>query len=208
MAKSNVLAEKRAKTLRMVQLALLAALEIILTLIPIQVGAVSLNFGLVPIVIAGVFLSPVSGALIGCISGFVTMIQVFTGAGAFYVLLVSTNPIAAALLCLSKTAAAGYLAGLVYRGVHKLCKNDSLSTLAASALCPIVNTGIFACGMFAFFGQAMMADPEISSWNTAGLIAIVFVSLIGINFFVELALDMLICPALCKALRATRLFKR
>lgn len=208
MAVSNVLAKRRANTLRMVQTALFAALEVILTLVTIQVGTINMNFGLVPIVLAGIFLSPLSGALIGLVSGFVTMIQVLSGQGIFYVFLIANNPVAAALLCLVKTTAAGFLAGLVYQGISKICKNFSLSTLVAAMVCPIVNTGIFAAGMFIFFGEAIMNDPEISSWNPGGLIGIVFVALIGVNFFVELALNMVLCPALSEALRSTKFFKK
>ena len=53
------------KTLRMVQIALLMALEVVLTLLYIPVGTINLNFGLVPIVIAAIFLGPIAGALIG-----------------------------------------------------------------------------------------------------------------------------------------------
>lgn len=207
MAISNVLAEKRAKTLRMVQTALFAALEVILTLLPIQVGTISLNFGLVPIVIAAVFLSPRIGALIGAVSGLVTMIQVLSGQSAFYVFLITTNPIMASLLCLVKTAAAGLIAGLIYQAMSKVCKYTTVNTMAAAVLCPVVNTGIFALGMFTIFGNALMADPVISTWTTGGLSALVFVVLIGVNFFVELALNVIVCPVLAKALRATKFFK-
>ena len=223
MAKSNVLAEKRAKIRRMVRLALFVAIEVILTLLYIPAGTINLNFGLVPIVIAAVFISPMSGAFIGAVSGFVTMIQVLGGQSPFYAFLITTNPIAASLLCLIKTTAAGLVAGYAYPGLKALgsltpenkfaamlvkpFRFVSINTAVAAALCPIVNTGLFALGMFTIFGSAMMADPVISTWTTGGLVALVFVALIGINFFVELALNMVVCPVLAKALRSTKFFK-
>ena len=71
-----------AKILRMVQLAFLAALEVVLMLVYIPVGTINLNFGLVPIVIAAVLFGPGYGAMIGGVSGIVTMIQVLTGQSA------------------------------------------------------------------------------------------------------------------------------
>ena len=207
MAASNVLAEKRAKTLRMVQTALLAAIEVILTLLYIPVGTINLNFGLVPIVIAGIFLSPLSGALIGGVSGIVTMIQVLGGQSPFYAFLIANNPFMACVLCVVKTAAAGYVSGLAYRMVNKFCKYVTVSTLVSAVLCPVLNTGIFALGMLTIFGNDLMADPVISTWTSDGLVALVFVVLIGVNFFVELALNVVVCPILGKALRATPFFK-
>lgn len=208
MAAQNVLTAKRARTLRMVQTALLAAIEVILTLLYIPVGTINLNFGLVPIVIAGVFLSPISGAIIGGVSGIVTMTQVLSGQGVFYAFLMAENPFMACLLCIVKTAAAGYVSGLVYHLLQKICRFESVGTLAAAILCPVLNTGIFALGMLTIFGNALMTDPVISTWTTGGLIALVFIVLIGVNFFVELALNVVVCPVLTKALRATPFFKK
>ena len=208
MAAQNVLTEKRARTLRMVQTALLAAIEVILTLLYIPVGTINLNFGLVPIVIAGVFLSPISGAIIGGVSGIVTMTQVLSGQGAFYAFLMAENPFMACLLCVVKTAAAGYISGLAYHLLQKICRFESVGTLAAAILCPVLNTGIFALGMLTIFGNALMTDPVISTWTTGGLFALVFIVLIGVNFFVELGLNVVVCPILCKALRATPFFPK
>ena len=53
-----------------------------------------------------------------------------------------------------------------------------------------------------------MADEEIGTWTTGGLIALVFVVLIGVNFFVELALNIVVCPAISKALFAVKRARR
>ncbi len=187
---------------RMVVLAFLAALEVILMLFPISVGTISLNFGLVPIVIAAVFYGPAAGAAIGGVSGIVTMAQVLSAQSFFYAFLVETNAWAAAILCVVKTVAAGLLTGLVYKLFCKFSRFKTVNVVVSSAVCPIVNTGIFALGMLTVFGKALMADAEISTWSTGGLIALVFIVLIGINFFVELALNVVVCPAISKALFA------
>ncbi len=195
-----------AKILKMVQLAFLAAIEVVLTLIVIQVGTISLNFGLVPIIIAGIFLGPVSGMIIGAVSGIVTMIQVLSGQSAFYVFLLSVNPAIAALLCVVKTALAGLLAGLVYQLLSKVSKLKPLNVAVAAAVCPIVNTGVFALGMLTIFGNALMADATFSALAD-NLVALVFVVLIGVNFFVELVSSVVICPILSTALFSTKMFK-
>lgn len=203
MANTNVMAEKKQKTLRMVQTALLAALEIALTLLVIPVGAINLNFGLVPIVIAGVFLSPLTGAFIGAVSGVVTMIQVLGGQTVFYAFLLTANPFMACVLCVVKTAAAGFLCGYLYK---LLSRRQTIASVVAAAICPIANTGIFALGMLTIFGNALMADPQISTWTTGGLLALVFVVLIGVNFFIEVGMNLILCPVLIRTLKKTKFF--
>ena len=196
----------REKILKMVQLSLLAALEVLLTLLYIPAGAINLNFGLVPIVVAGVFLGPAAGAVIGGVSGLVTMVQVITGQSVFYTFLMAVNPISACLLCLVKTSLAGALVGFVYRIMSKICHSITVNSLVAAIVCPVVNTGIFALGMLLVFGNALVVDPVISTWAAGGAVAIVFVALIGVNFFVELIVTAIVSPALCKTLSAAKIF--
>ena len=58
---------------------------------------VTLNFVLVPIVIASVFISPTAGLIVGTLAGITTFIQVFTSADPFYLFLMTNNPVATAL---------------------------------------------------------------------------------------------------------------
>lgn len=197
-----------AKTLKLVQLALLAALAVVLTLLPIQVGTIVLNFGLVPIVMAGALLGPVSGCIIGAVSGIVTMIQVLSGSNPVYVILLAVNPVVSALLCVVKTAAAGYVSGLVFLLAKKTQKKALrvLFSILSAAVCPVVNTGIFALGMLTVFGGALQANELFASFG-GDLVAIVFVGLIGFNFFVELIINVVVDPILMEAFRAAKLIK-
>lgn len=197
----------REKTLRMVQIALLMALEVVLTLLYIPVGTINLNFGLVPIVIAAIFLGPLAGMLIGFVSGVVTAVQVVTVPSIFYTFLVTVNPIAACVISVLKTAVAGLMVGWIYNLMSKLCKSTIVNSLVASAVCPIVNSGIFAVGMFAFFGNALLADANLSTLGSS-LIAIVFIGLIGVNFIVEFIVTTLLSPALCKTITAAKIFSK
>ena len=198
---------KKEKTLTMVQMALLAALVIVLQLFfsSVRVGPVTLSFVLIPIVIAGIFIGPVAGMLIGLLAGLTTLIQVFTSADPFYLFLVTANPAVTAVLCLVKTAAAGYFSGLLYRALRK---HKTPATFAASALCPVVNTGLFCLGMFLFFAEPLLNDPtfgELASAN--GVIYFILIGLAGVNFVIELILNLILCPVIADALRRTKYFK-
>ena len=114
-----------AKTLKMVQIALLSAVVVILQLFfsAVRVGPVTLNFVLVPIVLAGVLLGPVAGLFVGAFAGLTTFVQVFTSADVFYTFLMTTNPAATACICLLKTALAGLFVGFAANCLKKLTKN-------------------------------------------------------------------------------------
>ncbi|MBQ8368513.1 MAG: ECF transporter S component [Clostridia bacterium] len=204
----------RAKTLTMVQIALLSALVVVLQVFfsAIRIGVVTLNFVLVPIVIAAVLIGPMAGFIVGAFAGLTTFIQVFTSGDVFYVFLMTNNAFATALICILKTALAGLLAGLVYRlisGIGKTSRSKNYAaSLVSSVVCPVVNTGLFVLGMLLFFGNAFTADATFGPMVGGNLVSFVLVGLVGVNFFFELALNVIICPLICGALMNSGLFKK
>ena len=77
---------------------------------------------------------------------------------------------------------------MLFRSLEK--KNLFAATITAAAVCPIVNTGVFALGCFAFF------MPTISEWGAAAgienAVFYLFAFVIGTNFFLELAVNLLL----------------
>ncbi len=198
------------KTLTMVQIALFCAIVAVLQLFfaNIRIGVVTLSFTLVPIVIAGIFIGPWAGFFVGLFSGILTFIQVFTSGDPFYIFLMTSHPIVTAFLCMIKTAAAGLLAGIAYRFLRARSKHPTINTLLPAVVCPVVNTGIFCLAMFLIYGKDLMLDPTFGASASAGLIAFVFVGLVGINFIFEVLLNIIVCPVLSRALFATNLFDK
>lgn len=204
----------REKTLTMVQIALLSALVVVLQVFfsAIRIGVVTLNFVLVPIVIAGVLIGPMAGLIVGAFAGLTTFIQVFTSGDVFYVFLMTNNAVATALICIVKTAAAGFLAGLIYNLISRMGKTGKaknyIASLTASVVCPVVNTGLFVIGMLVFFGGALTTDATFGSMASGNLVPFVLVGLVGVNFFFELALNVIICPLICHSLLNSGLFRK
>ena len=206
----------KKKTLIMVQIALLAAIVVVLQLFfsQVKVGPVTLNFVLVPIVIAGVLLGPKAGFLVGAFAGITTFIQVFTSADPFYMFLMANNPVATACICVFKTALAGLFVGLLAKALMKLCSGRSadgklyLCSYSFAALCPIVNTGLFCLGMILFFAKDMLADPLFTGTLGNGVVYFIIFGLAGINFIVELILNLIVCPVLIVVLKRTGYFNK
>jgi len=203
----------RAKTLPMVQIALLSAIVVLLQLFfsAVKVGAVTLNFVLIPIVIAGVFLGPAAGFMVGAFAGVTTFIQVFTSLDPFYMFLMANNPIATALICILKTGLAGLVVGLLANAFRKASAESGVKSYGYSiiyaAACPIINTGLFCLGMYLFFSNAMTSDPIFAGSLGNGVVYYIILGLAGINFVVELILNLILCPVLIRVLKNTRYFK-
>ncbi len=198
-----------AQTLRLVQIALLTALMLLLQLAfgSLRIGPVTLSFSLVPLVIAAVFIGPGAGALLGLVSGVVTFVQVLTAADPFYTLLIATNPLLTALICISKTTLAGLLAGLCYRAICKVSKHRALNVILPAVVCPVVNTGIFCIGMYFGFGSALQSSEVFGAAASAGLVSFILIGLAGVNFLYEVLSNVVVCPIVAKALYSSKFFK-
>lgn len=198
-----------ARTLRLVQIALLTALMLLLQLAfgSLRIGPVTLSFSLVPLVIAAVLIGPGAGAFLGLVSGVATFIQVLTAADPFYTLLIAANPFLTAVICITKTTLAGLLAGLCYRAICKVSKYRALNVILPAALCPIINTGIFCLGMYFGFGSALQSSETFGAAASASLISFVLIGLAGVNFIYELLTNVVVCPIICKALYSSKFFK-
>lgn len=198
-----------AQTLRLVQIALLTALMLLLQLAfgSLRIGPVTLSFSLVPLVIAAVFIGPGAGALLGLVSGVVTFVQVLTAADPFYTLLIATNPLLTALICISKTTLAGLLAGLCYRAICKVSKYRALNVILPAVVCPVVNTGIFCIGMYFGFGSALQSSEVFGAAASAGLVSFILIGLASVNFLYEVLSNVVVCPIVAKALYSSKFFK-
>lgn len=173
-------------------LAVLLALVVVLQVwgSSIKIGATSLSFVLVPIVLGGVLLGIGAGAILGFVFGFIVLMYGVTGADAFTALLFSAHPAITSLLCLVKGAAAGAVAGLLYKLISR--KNKYVAVFVAAAAAPVVNTGLFILGalfMGDFISQTFVPDGQ-------SLMYFLVIGCAGINFIVEFAINILLSPAI------------
>ena len=83
-------------------IAVLLALVIVLQTFggTITIGAVQLNFTLIPIVLGAIMFGPWVGGFLGFACGVVVLIQVIMGFVAFYALIWANDPIVTTLTCI------------------------------------------------------------------------------------------------------------
>lgn len=183
--------------------ALFAALVVVLqTFVAIPLGMFTITLTLVPIMLGAILFGPASGAFLGGVFGVVVAIQVVTGAaGPLSSAMFLQTPVVTIVLCLLKGIAAGWVSGIVYRALANKEKKKAGVILSAVS-CPIVNTGIFALGLFVFYSGL------INTWAIdnafANAFTFVMVGCIGLNFLVEFAVNVLLIPVVLRVIQIAK----
>lgn len=190
-----------SKTFTMVGLAILTAiiivLQVVTTYFPTKPFAITL--ALIPIVIGAALYGAGAGAYLGAVFSVVVIIMCAVGADAGGAMVFYANPFLCILLCLLKGAAAGFVAGLVYNAVKQ--KNEIVGAVLAALCAPVVNTGIFVLGLLALppFREVL------STWaGDTDILFFAIIGLTGINFLVELGVNMILCPVIVKVVHAIK----
>lgn len=195
MKKQNFFSAKNIAVLG-VLLALVIVLQAFGGSIPI--GVVQLNFTLIPIVLGAILLGPWAGGFLGLACGVVVLIQVIIAPTGFYYIIWLNDPFITVITCIAKTTLAGIAAGFLFQLIAK--KNQYVAIFAASAIVPIVNTGIFIlCCLWMNDSMALTQDWMVNTLgmtNLLGLNPLVFIllGLVTFNFFVELGVNLIVAP--------------
>lgn len=196
------------KILRLAQLAMLVALVVVLqvvsALIPPIGGTVSITLTLVPVVVGAILFGIKGGLVLGAAFGIIVLINCIAGLDVGGNLLWSANPFFTAIICLVKGTMAGLVPALLYGLVKG--KKDKIGdgrkfagALVAALSAPIVNTGLFVCGMFVFFKGTLYA------WaGDTNVFIYILVTLAGINFLVEFLINIILTPAIVRIVEVVK----
>lgn len=186
------------KTRRMTGLAIFSAIIVVIQIVCtfVRFGPFSITLALAPIIIGAALYGVSAGAYLGGVLGLVVLITGLLGwDGGTVIYLMSQNALGTILICLVKTVAAGWLAGLVYRAAAK--KNTLLGVILAGIVCPVVNTGLFIAGMLIFFFSTLQ------TWaNGTAVTYFIIVGLTGVNFLIELLANMVLASGITRVIQA------
>ncbi len=191
--------KRNQQILKMAQLAILTALVLVLQFTGVGIklpipGTTNISLVLIPIALGAMILGPAAGAWLGFVFGAVVYItggllhmDFFTG------FLFDNHPFITALICIVKSTLAGFLAGWVYRLVAR--ESEIAAVFLAAAVVPIVNTGIFVLSCLCILGtiQDLMSAAGITGQSA---VYFIFIGCAGLNFLLELAINMILSPAL------------
>ncbi|MEE8885672.1 MAG: ECF transporter S component [Eubacteriales bacterium] len=199
---NSTVAKEGSRTQKMVVLAVLTALVIVLEVVgAIPVGPLTFTLTLVPIVIGAILYGPAGGAFLGAVFGIVVSIQVITGAaGAFSTAMLEYAPVVTIVTCIAKGLFAGLLAGVFYKLFSK--KSFYLGTIMAAIIAPVTNTGIFSVVCLTVFRGLVLSALGMS--EGAGVFTAFLTGFIGVNFIIELAINVILAPVIMRIVKAAR----
>ncbi len=183
-------------TKNVVYLAILTTLLVVLNLLGTVFKIVTnVNLTLIPIVVGALTLGIKGGLILGLISGLMTFIFGVTGLDPFTNFLFTQHPVLTFLVCTVKITAAAVLGAFVYNLLKN--KNKYVATFIASAAVPVVNTLIFILG-------ALLMSDTISVLSTAEGVSVIYFLIVicaGINFLIELGINLVVAPAIYSVIR-------
>lgn len=187
------------KTRRLTGLALMTAIIVVLQVVAsfVKFGPFSITLALAPIIIGAALYGAGAGAWLGAVFGVVVLIACIAGWDAGGNILFTANPLLTAALCIVKGAAAGFVSGLVFRGLSR--RSPMGAAIIAGIVCPVVNTGIFCVGLAVFFYDTLVA------WaGGSDLIYYIIFGLTGVNFVLELAINLVLSTVIVRVVGARK----
>lgn len=195
---------KNSKTTKLVELGIFVALVLVIQLLggAVKVGPISISLVLIPIAVGGILLGPLCGAVLGLTFGVATVIGGLTGADPFTATLLNSGAwgaIFTTLLCLVKGTMAGFVSAFIYKLLAP--KSKVAAVLLAAVAAPIVNTGLFILGALTVLNSLITQNFVGSGSN---IIYFVFIGCAGVNFLIELAVNVIFTPAIRRILTAVR----
>ena len=183
-----IMAEKKFSTRKLTGLAILTALVVILQFLPVKGPFFLITLTLIPIVIGSALYGAFAGAWLGFIFGVTVLLS---GDAAAFLTINIPGTIATVLV---KGTLAGLAAGLVYKLASKV--NRYFGVICSALVAPVVNTGIFLLGCRLFFMDTVNGWAAASGYENVG--AYMLLSLVGINFLIELGVDLVCSPVILR----------
>jgi len=183
---------KKLNVRALVGLGVLTAIVIVLQALASQIkfGPFSITLVLAPIVIGAAMYGWKAGAWLGFVFGGMVLL---TGDAAAFL---TVNAVGTVITVLAKGTFAGLTAGLAYKALEN--KNKLVAVIASGIVCPIVNTGIFVAGCYAFFLDTLRGWAGGAGYSDAT--AYIFLGMIGTNFLVELGINLALSTVIVRIL--------
>ncbi|MBR5307523.1 MAG: ECF transporter S component [Clostridia bacterium] len=177
---------------KMVMISILGVIIVVLQAVATMISSagllpVAFTLALVPILVGSAMYGIGTGTILGTVFGVIVFIIDPTAH-----FLMGMNFIATAIICIGKGALAGFTAGLVYKLASRL--SSLAAIILAGIAVPIVNTGLFVLGMLIFFKDTIIGWSVASGSASFG--TYVIFGLCGINFVVELCVNLLLATAI------------
>lgn len=201
-------AMKRENVLKLAQLALLVAIILVMKLTGISsipVGPLNMTFTMVPIAIGAMLMGPVAGGVLGMIYGFTSFYDAVSGGSVMTGIFFQISPVHTFILCVGMRILVGVLTGLLFMGLKKIDKTDTVCYFAGGLAAPLLNTILFMGYIVLVFYQTDYVQERLVALGASGPLMFVVLS-VGVQGLVEALTGLVIGGIVTKAVaRALKL---
>lgn len=188
---------KNVSTLKMTQLALLIAIELIMTVTPlgyIMIPPIAATLMHIPVIVGAIVMGPKAGAALGTVFGLTSLWKATTQATSPVDLafspFVSGKPIQSLIMCMGPRILLGIIAALLFRAFFKAFHGKETISIGLAAVIATICHTLMVLGLLAlFFSEFGM-----------GVMAVVL-SLVTVSSACEMLCAAVISIAVCIPLR-------
>ncbi|MBP3706610.1 MAG: ECF transporter S component, partial [Clostridia bacterium] len=124
----NFMSNSKTKVEQLTVTAILSAIVIIVSFLPLKTMGLEISFAMVPVAVGAILYGPSVGAVLGGVFGIVSFLQCF-GYSAFGTLILGENFLLTMLVCIPTSILDGILTGLIFKGIHSF-KNKTIKELS------------------------------------------------------------------------------
>ena len=191
-------------TRRLTQLALLAALLLVMNFTPLgylQVGPLSMSLMSIPVAIGAMLMGPVDGAILGGVFGATSFLQAVQGTSAMGAALFAYSPVGSFVVCFVARVLVGLCCGLVYQGMRKILPGKEKVCAAVGGFsAAFLNTVFFMGFLVLLFYGSTYVQGIVEALGVSNPLAFV-VAVVGVQAIVEWAACCVVAAAVTVPLR-------
>ena len=192
-----------AKTLYLVQLALLVSITLLMALTPlgyIKTPVLSVTLLTVPVAVAAILLGPAAGAICGFAFGMTSFVNALIGTGSVLLMgLLQISPVLTFVVAVVARVLVGLFTGLIFKGLYRIEKTRGISYFVASLCCPLLNTCLFMGFLMLFFFNSPAIQSSAEKFGTTNPFKLVIL-MVGTQGAIEAAICFVIASAVSRIL--------
>ena len=170
----------------LVQLGLLAAIEIVMKLIglgSVPVGPLYMSFLTVPIAVGAMTMGPAAGAILGAVFGLVSFKDALSGLGMTGVFF-QISPLNTFVLCVVMRVLMGFCVGLIFKALRFVDRRGGWSYFIGALSAPLLNTLFFMGYIVLVFYNTEFIQSKVADLGAVNPLMFV-VLLVGVQGLIE-----------------------
>ncbi|MBQ9544836.1 MAG: ECF transporter S component [Clostridia bacterium] len=191
---------KDKKTLDLTVMGVLVAVIFLLTYMPLKIGPIEMTLRMIPVVLGGILLGPVQGAILGGFFGLTSFFECFGLLGmplsAFGSFMVGLDPVLTALMCFVPRIIMGFCAALIFRAFKQ---KSVVAHGVANVSGAVLNTVLFTGLLLILFWNNPAFIAKMQEWglDTSNL-GVFVVAFVGLNGLIEALVCVFLGTAISK----------